>query len=123
MKSSLRYEIDNYSSGTLIAGFDEVGRGDIAGPIVVASVILKPNFNHPLIKDSKQLSAKQRIAMYQIIIDNALTVAVSIKSHQFVNIHNPKQTSILAMIEAFNKLKIVPDVCLVDFEKPNFLIF
>ncbi len=53
MKSSLRYEIDNYSSGTLIAGFDEVGRGAIAGPIVVASVILKPNFNHPLIKDSK----------------------------------------------------------------------
>ncbi|WP_338957221.1 ribonuclease HII [Spiroplasma endosymbiont of Tiphia femorata] len=120
MKSSLRYEIDNYSSGTLIAGFDEVGRGAIAGPIVVASVILKPNFNHPLIKDSKQLSAKQRIAMYQIIIDNALTVVVSIKSHQFVNIHNPKQTSILAMIEAFNKLKIVPDVCLVDFEKPQF---
>ncbi|WP_400254460.1 hypothetical protein [Spiroplasma endosymbiont of Cleonymus obscurus] len=105
MKSSLRYEIDNYSSGTLIAGFDEVGRGAIAGPIVVASVILKPNFNHPLIKDSKQLSAKQRIAMYQIIIDNALTVVVSIKSHQFVNIHNPKQTSILAMIEAFNFIR------------------
>ncbi len=55
MKSSLRYEIDNYSSGTLIAGFDEVGRGAISGPIVVASVILKPNFNHPLIDFSHKL--------------------------------------------------------------------
>lgn len=120
MKNSLRYEADNYSQTTLITGFDEVGRGAIAGPIVVASVILKPNFNHPLIKDSKQLSVKQRIAMYEIIIANALAVAVSIKSHEFVNLHNPKQTSILGMIEAFSKLKVMPEVCLVDFERPHF---
>lgn len=120
MKSRLRYEIDNYSQSTLIAGFDEVGRGAIAGPIVIAAVILKPNFSHPLIKDSKQLSAKQRAVIYQIIINNALAVAVSIKSHQFVNIHNPKQTSILGMIEAFSKLKVMPEVCLIDFEQPQF---
>lgn len=120
MKTNLQYEIDNYSPSTLIAGFDEVGRGAIAGPIVIVAVILKPNFTHPLIKDSKQLSTKQRAVIYQIIIDNALAVAVSIKSHQFVNIHNPKQTSILGMIEAFSKLKVIPEVCLVDFERPHF---
>lgn len=120
MKTRLRYEIDNYSPSTLIVGFDEVGRGPIVGLIVAAVVVLKPNFTHPLIKDSKQLSAKQRAVIYQIIIDNALAVAVSIKSHQFVNIHNPKQTSILGMIEAFSKLKVIPELCLVDFEQPQF---
>lgn len=120
MKNNLHYEIDNYPATTLIAGFDEVGRGAIAGPIVVASVILPPDFSHPLIKDSKQLSAKQRTMLYQIIITKALAVTVSIKSHQFVDIHNPKQTSILAMITAFMKLPIMPAVCLIDFEKPQF---
>lgn len=120
MKNKLQYEIDNYSQSTLIAGFDEVGRGAIAGPIVIAAVILKPNFSHLLIKDSKQLSAKQRTIIYQIIIDNALAVVISIKNHQFVDMYNPKQTSILGMMEAFSKLKVMPEVCLVDFEQPQF---
>ena len=70
MKSSLRYEIDNYLSGKLIASFAKVRMRSIAELIVVDSVILKPNFNHSLIKDSKQLLAKQLIVMYQIIINN-----------------------------------------------------
>ncbi|WP_342276944.1 ribonuclease HII [Spiroplasma endosymbiont of Nebria brevicollis] len=118
MSNILQYELENYPNHQLIAGFDEVGRGAIAGPVVVACVILKSGFSHHLIKDSKQLNSKQRIMMSKIIRENA--VAVSIKSHDFVDIHNPKQSSILGMNEAFTKLSIIPEVCLVDFEEPQF---
>lgn len=120
MVKILQYELENYPHAQLIAGFDEVGRGAIAGPVVVACVILKANFSHYLIKDSKQLSAKQRTMVYKIIHENAVAITLSIKSHSFVDIHNPKQSSVLGMIEAFIKLPIIPEVCLVDFEKPHF---
>src|SRR5436190_23956702 len=46
MKRILQYEVENYPNQQLIAGFDEVGRGAIAGPVVVACVILKSGFSH-----------------------------------------------------------------------------
>jgi ribonuclease HII len=53
-----------------IAGCDEVGRGCLAGPVVAAAVILSPNF--PLLKDSKQLTAKQRCLLDIMIREEAL---------------------------------------------------
>ena len=41
------------------AGCDEAGRGCLAGPVVAAAVILPKNFKHPVLNDSKKLSAKQ----------------------------------------------------------------
>jgi len=121
MRESLKYEIDHYGHAPLcIIGFDEAGRGALAGPIVVAAVGLRSGFHHPLIQDSKQLTAKERKQAADIIKNNALYLTISIKDNNFIDQHNPKQTSILAMIEAFGQLTIKPDVCLIDFEKPTF---
>lgn len=117
------YETINYHNIDKIAGFDEAGRGAIAGPIVVAAVILPVNFKHPLIKDSKQLSQKERELAYQIIIDNALDYAITIVSLKTIEERNPKVASIIGMETAFKSLTLEPNVCLVDFEKPNFLAF
>lgn len=51
----------------IVCGLDEVGRGALAGPIVAAAVILPRGFNHPLLRDSKLLSARQREAVAAVI--------------------------------------------------------
>lgn len=52
---------------TLECGTDEAGRGCLAGPVTAAAVILPPNYTHPLLTDSKKLTAKQRHALREEI--------------------------------------------------------
>ena len=64
-KCSLRFETALRAEGCeAIAGIDEAGRGPLAGPVVVAAVILPPKFRHGTLTDSKQLSARQREELY-----------------------------------------------------------
>lgn len=56
----------------LIAGCDEVGRGCLAGPLVAAAVILPPDFPYSSLKDTKQLTAKQRLLVATFIREAAL---------------------------------------------------
>jgi ribonuclease HII len=57
-------------------GLDEVGRGALAGPLVAAAVILPNRFRHPLLRDSKLLSAEQRQTVEPLIRQAALAVEV-----------------------------------------------
>ena len=67
----LEYENRYYDLGyDYIIGLDEAGRGPMAGELVVAGVIFPKGFYDERIFDSKQLTAKKREAMYQIIIEN-----------------------------------------------------
>lgn len=115
------YEQINYPGVEYIAGFDEVGRGAIAGPIVVAAVILPVGFQSSLIKDSKKLTAKQRETAYKLIIEVSLDYAITIVELNIIEDSNPKGASIKGMEDAFENLTLMPNVCLIDFEKPNFL--
>lgn len=117
------YEQINYPDVEYIAGFDEVGRGAIAGPIVVAAVILPVNFQSDLIKDSKKLTFKQREKAYNLIVEQALDYAITIVELNIIEDSNPKGASIKGMEIAFDNLSLKPNVCLVDFEKPNFQDF
>ncbi|AUM62509.1 ribonuclease HII [Spiroplasma monobiae] len=100
----------------LISGSDEVGRGAMAGPIVVASAILKPEYNNPKIKDSKLLNEKQREELYEEIKANCVAYSICEYDSKFVDDNNPKKTSQIGMIESIKKLKIKPDICLIDGE-------
>ena len=65
MRCSLRHENRLRALGhSRIAGVDEAGRGPLAGPVVVAAVILPLKFRHKVLNDSKQLNEKQREALY-----------------------------------------------------------
>lgn len=57
-------------------GVDEVGRGSLAGPVTVAACIMPSDFSHPLVKDSKLLSEKQKNDAYQIVMENAIAWSV-----------------------------------------------
>lgn len=104
----------NLKSGRLEAGCDEAGRGCLAGPVVAAAVILPDDFEHPLLNDSKQLSAKVRDQLRIFIEANALAWAVAEASPEEIDDINILNASILAMNRAIRKLKIIPQHLLID---------
>ncbi|MCT6920186.1 MAG: hypothetical protein M3Z49_13330, partial [Bifidobacteriales bacterium] len=59
-----------------IAGVDEVGRGPLAGPVVTAAVIFDGNNIPDGLNDSKKLSAKKRVKLYDLIFDRAVAVSI-----------------------------------------------
>src|SRR5437016_13912428 len=60
-----------------LCGMDEVGRGAYAGPLVAAAVVLPPRFRHPLLRDSKLLTAHQREAVAEVLRQRAVAWAVA----------------------------------------------
>lgn len=96
------------------AGCDEAGRGPLAGPVYAAAVILPKDFHHPLLNDSKKLTAKQRENLRPIIEKEAIAwsvVEVSAKEIDEINILN---ASIVGMQRAVQNLKTQPDFLLID---------
>ncbi len=97
----------------LICGVDEVGRGPLAGPVVAAAVILKPNVKID-VTDSKKLTKKKRRKLVPVIIDNSIAVAISFIDHQEIDKINISKASKKAMLEAIKGLKVKPDYVLSD---------
>jgi ribonuclease HII len=98
----------------LIAGTDEAGRGPLAGPVVAASVIFPQNTRMRGVKDSKLLSEEEREKLLPRILDRALTYSVAVVSHGEIDRINILQASLLAMSMAIKRLKVTPDLILVD---------
>ena len=63
--------------GIFEAGCDEAGRGCLAGPVFAAAVILPDDFSNPLVNDSKQLSARRRMELRELIKEQAVAWAVA----------------------------------------------
>ena len=106
----------------LIAGVDEVGRGALFGPVVAAAVILPASALSELayagVKDSKQLPGCRRIQLAAKIQTVALDWHIGFASSREIDRLNILQASLLAMKRAVLKLKVQPDLCLVDGNQP-----
>ncbi len=102
----------------LVAGVDEVGRGALFGPVVAAAVILPPSTLPQLalagVRDSKQLSSNRRLKLAKQIQELALEWKIGYATREEIDKINILQASLLAMKRAVLKLKIKPDICLVD---------
>lgn len=101
-------------SGWLLAGVDEAGRGPLAGDVIAAAVILDPL--HPIVglDDSKKLSEKRREALYEDIINNALSYSVARASVEEIDELNILHASMLAMQRAVMSLSVAPEHVLID---------
>jgi ribonuclease HII len=97
-----------------IAGIDEAGRGPLAGPVVSAAVILPPTFSVADVTDSKKLSAKKRVRLYQEIYSHAISVGIGIVDPVEIDRINILQASLLAMAMATNNLRPQPECLLID---------
>jgi len=100
-----------------IAGTDEAGRGPLAGPVVAAAVILPNNFYDARINDSKKLSAHLREELFSVIKKNALSYGYTVISQNKIDKINILKASLLAMKRSVEKLKIQPDIILIDGNK------
>ncbi len=103
-----------FREGITEAGIDEAGRGCYAGPVAAAAVILPPDFFHPLLNDSKQLTEKDRYLLRPLIEENALAWSFSLVSNEEIDRINILQATYKAMHQAIAKLGLLPDLLLVD---------
>lgn len=103
-----------HTRNTLEAGCDEAGRGCLAGPVFAAAVILPANFSHPLLNDSKKLTAQQRQTARTVIEREALSWAVGRVEPREIDEINILQASFLAMHRALDRLPLSPEALLID---------
>ena len=103
-----------YQQDVVEAGCDEAGRGCYAGPVFAAAVILPPDFFHPLLNDSKQVTEKVRDELRPVIEKEAITFAVASVSNEEIDQINILKASFRAMHLALDKLKKRPQALLID---------
>ena len=107
--------LEKYFDPNLIeAGCDEAGRGCLAGPVYAAAVILPKDFYHPLLNDSKQLTAKQRERLRPIIEQEAIAWSVVAVGPQEIDELNILRASITGMQRAISNLAVRPQLLLID---------
>jgi ribonuclease HII len=96
------------------AGCDEAGRGCLAGPVVAAAVILAKKFKHPVLDDSKKLTARQRFSLRDEIIESAVAWKVAFIDNCEIDKLNILRASIKAMHLAIEGLEKAPEFLLID---------
>lgn len=105
-----------WTQQAIVAGVDEVGRGALFGPVVAAAVILPSSVEVVLaqVKDSKQLSSCRRLELAEKICKVAQDWQIGFASTAEIDSINILEASLLAMKRAVLKLKVQPQLCLVD---------
>ena len=110
-----KIEDDIYSQGNeYICGIDEAGRGPLAGPVVVASVIMPKDSMIEGVNDSKKVSEKKREKLYEEIIENAISYSVGIVDQKEIDRVNILNATKAGLTESIKGLKVKPDIILVD---------
>ena len=96
------------------AGCDEAGRGCLAGSVFAAAVILPPDFYHPLLNDSKQMTERRRNELRAIIEREALAWSVQEVTAERIDQINILNASIEGMNLALKALSIKPEFIVID---------
>lgn len=123
LKELKKIETGIYDGGvTSIAGIDEAGRGPLAGPVVVACVVMNPESMIEGVNDSKKISEKKRERIYEVIINEAIAYGVGIVSQtdiDRINILNATKMGLrLAIKDMEEDLKKKKR----NFEKPDIIL-
>jgi ribonuclease HII len=111
----LKFERQLWGEGyKKVMGLDEVGRGCLAGPVVAAGVIFRPNTDIPEIRDSKKIKVSDRLRLSEKIKNEALYWSVQEGSIQEINTLNILWASLQTMQKCVDTLEPPPDFLLVD---------
>ncbi len=97
-----------------ICGIDEAGRGPLAGPVVVASVIMPRDSMIEGVNDSKKVSEKKREKLYDLILEEAISYGIGIIDQNEIDEINILNATKKGLTKSINELKIKPDLILVD---------
>ncbi len=120
MKNDLDQRLRKHEPG-LLAGVDEAGRGALAGPVVAACVIFPNNLKKIKgLNDSKLLSPRARARLYPEIKKHALAFSIALVGAKRIDAVNIRTASFEAMKKAIDRLKVKPDLLIIDgFEIPD----
>ena len=104
----------NWATSGLVAGVDEAGRGPLAGPVVAAAVILDAENPISGLADSKKLTEKRRLVLYEEIRAKALCCSIALADVTEIDQLNILHATMLAMKRAIENLRLLPAKVLVD---------
>ena len=108
-------EKDLYSKGLKkICGIDEAGRGPLAGPVVVAGVIMPENSMIEFVNDSKKVTEKRREKLYDLIKEEAISYSISVIDQNVIDDINILNATKKGVTEVGDGLDVKPDLILVD---------
>lgn len=111
----LKYERQFYSDEVhAIVGVDEAGRGPLAGPVVAAAVVFPPSYKNDDIDDSKKLTAKKRMALFEEIKQHALGYGIAFASAEEIDEYNIYAATKLAMKRAIEQIQVPYELILTD---------
>lgn len=118
----LTFDLQYLTSGSFIAGMDEVGRGPLAGPVVCAIVIMPTGLDKVIegVDDSKKVSEKKRNVIAEKIKQTAIEYAICEVSPSRIDEINILNATIECMQQCVKSLKTNIDVLLVDAVKADF---
>lgn len=106
---------------TSVGGCDEVGRGPLAGPVVAAITVFDCDCLEGL-ADSKALSARKRLALNKEIVTSSLAIGIGVVDNFIIDEINILNATKVAMLKAWNCLRIKPKYLLVDALEPKALV-
>jgi len=104
--------------GTTVAGVDEAGRGPLAGPVVAAAVVLAPGGTWEGLDDSKQVAPEAREEIFARVLIEARAFSWSVIGPRAIDRSNILRASLEAMRRAVCRLRVTPDLVLVDGDYP-----
>ena len=108
-------EKDLYSKGFKnICGIDEAGRGPLAGPVVVAGVIMPEDSMIEFVNDSKKVTEKRREKLYDIIKEEAISYSIAVIDQDVIDDINILNATKKGVTEVVDELDVKPDLILVD---------
>lgn len=111
------WELENqiYAEGYVtLCGVDEAGRGPLAGPVCAAAVTLPQGLALPGLNDSKRLTERQREALYDQIVEQALSFGIAFATVEEIERLNILGATYLAMNRAIEALDPPPELALID---------
>ena len=117
MKTIELFDFDRSITDGPIAGIDEAGRGPLAGPVVCACCIMPMDHMIEGVMDSKKISENKREKLYETIVKTALDYSVSVVENEEIDEINILNATKKGMLECILKLKIPPEVVLIDAVK------
>ena len=97
-----------------ICGIDEAGRGPLAGPVVVASVIMPADSMIEGVNDSKKISEKKREKLYDQILEEAISYGVGIIGQDEIDEINILNATKKGLTMSLKELTVKPDLIIVD---------
>ena len=108
-------EKDLYNKGfENICGIDEAGRGPLAGPVVVAGVIMPKDSMIEFVNDSKKVTEKRREMLYDKIREEAISYSIAVIDQNVIDYINILNATKQGVTEVVDGLDVKPDLIIVD---------